>query len=102
MQSMFLFKNVYFYFNGKVRKDREREREAKSFHLLVHSSNVHNSRCWTKPKPGNRSSTWVTHKDSGVPAIHKQELNCVPSSWRSSTLQHLSDLEIDTNSDIHS
>lgn len=53
---------------SKVIRKRERQREKKIFHLLVHFPNVCNSWDWAKTKPEAWNSIWFFHMDCRGPS----------------------------------
>ncbi|XP_069911540.1 heterogeneous nuclear ribonucleoprotein A1-like [Oryctolagus cuniculus] len=66
----FIFKDLFIYLRGRViERGRERERDRKVFHPLVHSPNDHNGWSWTELKPRARSFFWVSRVGAGAQAL---------------------------------
>lgn len=53
----------------EIHRDIDRKRDTDIFHLLVHSPNSCNSPGWARPKPGDKSCTWVSHVGDRNPSI---------------------------------
>lgn len=58
--SFFLGPKDHFKYNYLLLLNYGRERQAVTFHLLVHIQNAHNSQSWYRPKPA-WNSFWVFH-----------------------------------------